>query len=317
MYGKLFASVFTGSMVGSGLNVFAVWSYVIANTERDGTVELNPRIIATILGCGDEEVESAIRKLCAPDERSRNQTAEGRRLVQVAPFLYTVTTFEDYRGIRDEDGRKEYMRKYMREYRSKQVNPANTVNAVNEEANSKPKLAQLAHTDTDTDTKDQKTCAPAKEPPVAPGEDKSPGTKRAAKKAAVVPPKKHKRGGDAAFEAFWIEYPVHRGKKTARDIWKRKNLDERIDDLVEDVTRRVAKDDQWKRGFIPHPSTYLRQERWEDELRARAAAAAKHHTPSPAVAEPKAPAMTDEQRLVNQKRLDDLIKKTLAGRLAS
>lgn len=166
----------------------------------------------------------------------------------------------------------------------------------------------------DSLTESPKTCAPTAAPPVAPGD----GTKGAKTKPAAVPAKKSKRGGDATFEAFWIEYPVHRGKKTAREIWKRKNLDERIDDLVEDIVRRVKSDDQWKRGFIPHPSTYLRQERWEDELKARAAAASKPaHTPSPAVAEPKPPAMTDEQRLANKKRLDDLITKTLAGRLAS
>ena len=49
MYGRIFESMFTGSMVGSGPLVFAVWAYVLAH-ERDGLVELNLLLFATIIG---------------------------------------------------------------------------------------------------------------------------------------------------------------------------------------------------------------------------------------------------------------------------
>ena len=49
MYGKIFASTFTGSMFGAGSDVFAVWGYVIANAQ-DSRIELNPRMLASTLG---------------------------------------------------------------------------------------------------------------------------------------------------------------------------------------------------------------------------------------------------------------------------
>jgi hypothetical protein len=54
--------------------------------------------------------------------------------------------------------------------------------------------------------------------------------------------------------------------KTAREIWTRKHLDARADDLIADVVNRIANDRRWLDGFVPDPTTYLNQERWDDEL---------------------------------------------------
>jgi hypothetical protein len=144
MYGKHFASMYTGSMVGSGAVVFAVWGYVVANVRfTDSSVELNPRILATILGEPVEEIEKAITVLCSPDKHSRSQEEEGRRLVLEGPFLYRVVNAKKYGSIRDEDGRREYMREYMKKRRSKQ-----DVNSVN---SGKPPLANV---DVDVDVKE-------------------------------------------------------------------------------------------------------------------------------------------------------------------
>lgn len=135
MFGKYFASTFTGSMVGAGLNVFAVWGYIVANTRADGLVELNPPIIAAMIGCPVTEIETAIEFLTSPDPRSRSKKHDGRRLVQEAPFLYFVPNYSDYRAIRDDDDRREYMKNYMREYRAAKADVNVNVN------NSKPSLA--------------------------------------------------------------------------------------------------------------------------------------------------------------------------------
>ncbi len=150
MYGKHFSSTYTGSMVGSGLHVFAVWGYIIANTEKDGHIELNPAILAAILGCSKKEIEAAIQVLTAPDSNSRSKKADGRRLIQEAAFLYFVPTYSDYREIRDDEDRKNYMREYMREYRKKE--PVNS--------SVKPGKPPLAHTDADADAK-KKPLSPA------------------------------------------------------------------------------------------------------------------------------------------------------------
>lgn len=75
------------------------------------------------------------------------------------------------------------------------------------------------------------------------------------------------------FDDFWDGYPVKREKKRARDAWKRKKLDRIADEILADIARRKLHDPQWLDGFIPHPSTYINGERWQDEIKPRQARA--------------------------------------------
>lgn len=125
MYGKYFASTFTGSMFGSGPTVFAVWGYVIANTV-DARVELNPLLLAAALGSTPEAVQTAIDKLCQPDPASRNPDAEGRRLQREGQYQYRVTSHEIYRAIRNEEDRRAYNRVKQRESRARRKNKSTT-----------------------------------------------------------------------------------------------------------------------------------------------------------------------------------------------
>lgn len=118
MYGKFFSSTFTGSMFGAGADVFAVWAYVIANV-NNSTVELNPNLIAAIIGITPAQVDMAIDFLCSPDPRSRNSEKEGCRLIKQAQFQYYVVSYEHYKAIRSEDERREYNRLKMRESRQR------------------------------------------------------------------------------------------------------------------------------------------------------------------------------------------------------
>jgi hypothetical protein len=66
------------------------------------------------------------------------------------------------------------------------------------------------------------------------------------------------------FERWWSFYPIKKGKKPALTIWKRIKPD--TDALIADTKTRAKKDDGWIRGYAPNPTTYLNQERWNDEL---------------------------------------------------
>ena len=66
------------------------------------------------------------------------------------------------------------------------------------------------------------------------------------------------------FDRWWSEYPKKVGKKPALAIWKRIKPD--ADLLITDIQERLAGDSQWREGFIPNPTTYLNQERWNDEV---------------------------------------------------
>jgi len=68
------------------------------------------------------------------------------------------------------------------------------------------------------------------------------------------------------FADFWDVYPRKVKKVEARKVWASKKLDAKADELIADVKERREKDRQWIDGFVPHPTTYLRGERWGDEI---------------------------------------------------
>lgn len=75
---------------------------------------------------------------------------------------------------------------------------------------------------------------------------------------------------DAMFDEFWAAYPRKTGKKPSHD--KFDAIIRAKPDVFADIMRGLAIDkqsDQWLRDggqFIPHPSTYLKQERWADAI---------------------------------------------------
>jgi len=122
MYGKSYESKFTGSMIGAGFHVFAVWDYVITNA-RCGTIELNPKLLAfTLDGAkpdSEDQVMSAIEYLCRPDPRSRSKDADGRRLIKEGEYQYRIVNWAKYDAIKTEADRREYNRIKQAEYRAK------------------------------------------------------------------------------------------------------------------------------------------------------------------------------------------------------
>lgn len=118
MYGKIFSSTFGGSMFGAGPDVFALWSYVIANAQ-DSRVELNPRVLAATIGTTPAKIEEAIEFLCRPDPESRNPEHEGRRLVREGQYQFFVVSHAIYRSLRDEEERRAYNAARQRKHRAK------------------------------------------------------------------------------------------------------------------------------------------------------------------------------------------------------
>lgn len=146
MYGKIFESLYEGSMVGAGAKVFAVWGYVIAHMRADGRpgehssaqVDLNPKLLAFILGETEQDIDGVIDFLCQPDPRSRTPDEEGRRLVKEGQFTYRVVNGAKYMDIRNAEERREYFRKAKREERERQKVGKTLRQAVNDAVKNDP-----------------------------------------------------------------------------------------------------------------------------------------------------------------------------------
>ena len=74
--------------------------------------------------------------------------------------------------------------------------------------------------------------------------------------------------GDEVFNSFWELYPKKIGKGGARKAWNKiKNPKATLEKIAKSLVWQ-KQSEQWKKEngqFIPHPSTYLNNERWEDE----------------------------------------------------
>lgn len=68
------------------------------------------------------------------------------------------------------------------------------------------------------------------------------------------------------FLLFWKHYPSKRAKPIAFRSWVREGCEPYADKIIADVEERRMKDDHWLRGYIPMPSTYINQHRWQDEI---------------------------------------------------
>lgn len=69
------------------------------------------------------------------------------------------------------------------------------------------------------------------------------------------------------FEEWWKNYPVKKNKDKAKIAWSKYRLDDKADELIGILLNQKANDAEWKRGIgIPHPTTYMNQKRWKDEV---------------------------------------------------
>lgn len=229
MYGKFFASTFTGSMFGAGPEVFAVWGYVIANT-FDSEVELNPPLLAAVIGTTPEAIAAAIDFLCQADRRSRSQVEDGRRLIPDGAFQYRVVNHSHYRAIRNAEDKRTQDRDRKRKSRALMSHSVSHLSAQTE-----------AETETHTEAKTEKI--------------KTSRASRVTTQPAY----------DIEFMQFWEAYPKKTGKGEALKAWNRAEPPLAI---VLEALSWQRDSDQWNKDggqYRPNPSTYLNQRRWEDQ----------------------------------------------------
>ena len=72
----------------------------------------------------------------------------------------------------------------------------------------------------------------------------------------------------SSFEAFWQAYPKKVGKGAARKAWSRIRPGQDLVAVMLQAIEKQKRGDQWGEShgqFIPHPATWLNEERWRDE----------------------------------------------------
>lgn len=104
----------------------------------------------------------------------------------------------------------------------------------------------------------------------------------------------------ARFPEFWAAYPVKKGKVDAERHWKNKGCDGIADLIIARVRLLEAEDEQWRNGFIPHGSTFVCGEHWNDEpTKPKDKVHVTAPAPAPETFGPKAALAKSESKLEN------------------
>lgn len=72
------------------------------------------------------------------------------------------------------------------------------------------------------------------------------------------------------FDEFWSAYPRKTAKKVAMRSWAKISPSDELRSRIMTAVAQHTKSEQWMKDegrYIPHPATWLNNERWEDELK--------------------------------------------------
>lgn len=86
-------------------------------------------------------------------------------------------------------------------------------------------------------------------------------------------------GEDEAFERFWAAYPRRVGKGSAKKAFEKKHCLSILPRILKAVGEQSGTV-QWQKDggqFIPHPATWINQERWQDDVSSFPAAIENQH----------------------------------------
>lgn len=78
--------------------------------------------------------------------------------------------------------------------------------------------------------------------------------------------KQKSANADGLFERFYSAYPRKTKRAGALKAWQKLKPDEPLLQTMLQAVDRQKRCEQWQRGIIPHPATWLNDRRWEDEL---------------------------------------------------
>ena len=114
MYGKIFSSMFSGSLHGHW-QAIVTFQQMIVLADKDGTIEITPSALSATTSIPLDIIEAGIAVLEAPDPASRTPDEEGRRIIRInpdRPWGWHITNYAHYRGIRTAEERREYHKNY-------------------------------------------------------------------------------------------------------------------------------------------------------------------------------------------------------------
>jgi hypothetical protein len=119
MFAKIFGQIFDSS-IAEDYNCRRMFMDLLVLADPTGAVDMTEDAISRRTNVPVEEVRRYIAELCQPDNKSRSQLEEGKRLVPLdssRDWGWRIVNYWHYRKLRDEEARRSYFRDSQRRYR--------------------------------------------------------------------------------------------------------------------------------------------------------------------------------------------------------
>lgn len=241
-YSKLHSSLVNSSLWTEPDAVRLLFITLLAMCDRDGVVYGSRLGLSRIAHISVDEIEEAWETLLDADpessDRMRAPENEGRRIEEVSGG-FRLLNFEYYRGLRNDDERREQNREAQARFKAKVSQSKPRKSKV---IHDKP---QKAHAEAESDTEAEKTPPPIA-PPASPGE-------RAPKISA---------------ESIYSAYPKKTGKQEALKHIASAMKTTSPQTLLEKTMAYAAVVATWPetdKVFVPDPERWYKKGRWEDD----------------------------------------------------
>ena len=121
VYGKIFASMFSGSLYGDWEAIVTLTVMVVL-ADKHGDVDMTCEVLSARTSIPLDIIRRGIASLEAPDPKSRTPDDEGRRILRVSDtrdWGWRITNYNAYREMRCADERREYLRQHQSTRRAK------------------------------------------------------------------------------------------------------------------------------------------------------------------------------------------------------
>lgn len=240
MYAKVYRSLWEGTLAGTG-EVWAVFVFLLAHCDREGFVDVHPKVISTLSGFDEERVRHALLTLEGPDHESRTAAEDGARIVRIdehRDWGWQIVNYSRYRQLVDAEVRRAQVRDAVRRHREKKASVS---------VSNHPK----SQVDVEAEAENLTLAPPA------PATEPSKASQTRDWKQAFA-------------EHFWPAYVKHRsdGKQAAFLVWMRiePKTEEHLNQILDGLEDQAKKwrSENTEQRFIQHARTWLYQKRWLD-----------------------------------------------------
>ena len=164
MYTKVFRSIYDGTLADNW-QAMVTFQQMLILADSQGVVDMTPSAMARITGIPLEILAAGIAVLEAPDAGSRTPEMEGRRIARLdahRDWGWFLVNFAKYRAMQTREEKNEADRERMRSKRAaERSNVSQGVAGCSNVSPTVESVADVAHTDLDTDLKSKSVVADA------------------------------------------------------------------------------------------------------------------------------------------------------------